>query len=192
MYRKGTARAALACALAVLAAAALAGCGGLASGEDREAGAGEAKPARADRGASGAQSGGAARAVAERPAPAPAPGAGRGGHGRCRALTAPLLRELERLRRRLVPGLDYTGYLEAMRGLRRAYDALPVERLPFACLERVARPAEQALNRYIAALNIWSDCVAEPGCRAAAVEVPLQRRWRDAARRISRARDAAG
>ena len=169
-------------------AAALAGCGGLAAGEgDGGAGAGAAG---AERTADGAQrSGGGPVSAGDAAAQgAPRPAAERGGAGGCRTRTAPLLAAMEELRRSLVAGLDYRAYLKQMRVLRAAYEALPVERLPLACLERVAAPAERALNRYIAALNLWGDCVEEPGCQAAAVEVPLQRRWRQAARELAEAR----
>lgn len=191
MYRKG-ARVALACALAALAAALAAGCGGLASGED-DGGAG-AGAAGAERTADGAQrSGGGPSSAGDAAAQgAPRPAAERGGAGGCRAGTARLLAAMEELRRSLIAGLDYRAYLKQMRGLRAAYEALPIERLPLACLEGVAAPAERALNRYIAALNLWGDCIEEPGCQAAAVEVPLQRRWRQAARHLSRARRGLG
>lgn len=184
MYRKG-ARVALACALAALAAALAAGCGGLASGED-DGGAGSAAAAASSARASGAAG------VKDRPGQPSRQDRGGDGAVGCRSAAGPLLAELEDLRRSLVAGLDYRAYLERLRKLRSAYERVPVGRLPLACLERVAAPAEVALNRYIAALNLWADCVEEPGCSAAAVEVPLQRRWRDAARHLSRARRGLG
>lgn len=52
----------------------------------------------------------------------------------------------------------------------------------------VATPAERALNRYIAAVNTWGECVEVPGCRAESVEAQLQDEWRYATNFVLAAR----
>lgn len=172
MRKGGTARstgrgaAAAAAALAVVAALALAGCGG---------GGGE-ETARAEA-ASTASTAATARA------PEPAPAAADCGHQ-----LGEFLGGLATLRTNLVAGLDYEGYVGEVKRIRRSYEAIPVDALALACLHAAGTPGERALNRYIEAGNVWTDCVETSGCEAASIEAELQAKWRRAARYLSQAR----
>lgn len=94
---------------------------------------------------------------------------------------------MDRLRKNLVAGLDYEGYVAEVRAIRKTYEAIPVDRLALGCLHRAGTPGERALNRYIAAGNTWTDCVEADGCEAATIEAALQAKWRQASRYLSKA-----
>jgi hypothetical protein len=105
----------------------------------------------------------------------------------CQSQIGGFLRSLNILRRRLAIGLSYDRYLYDVRKVRTAYAEIPTDRLTLDCLINVATPAEQALNRYIAAVNIWGDCLATPDCSSSTVEPDLQRTWRQASTFVSKA-----
>jgi hypothetical protein len=104
---------------------------------------------------------------------------------------------MDELRRKLLAGLDYEGYVGEMKTIRHDYEAIPVDRLTLPCLHAVGTLGEKALNRYIAAGNTWTDCVEADGCEAATIEGALQAKWRQASGYLSKAqaglrREAAG
>jgi hypothetical protein len=111
--------------------------------------------------------------------------------GGCGAQLGGLLRSMDTLRTRLAIGLTYESYLHRVNGLRATYDEVPVGRLSLNCLSTGA-PAERALNEYIAAANLWGDCLATPGCDTGNVEPKLQRHWKIASRYLSRAQRSLG
>jgi hypothetical protein len=132
-----------------------------------------------------------ATAGGESPAPRPAKATGAAKRGapaastrsaakRCGHLLGEFLDSLESLNNALAVGLSYDGYLSAVNGVRSTYSSVEADRLPIACLARVASPAEQALNTYIDAANTWGDCLATSGCDSAEVEPRLQRNWAQA------------
>jgi hypothetical protein len=99
------------------------------------------------------------------------------------------LGSLDRLRDQLVAGVTYVQYIDELNDVRAAYAQLPVRKLRLGCLRRVGKVGEQALNRYITAAEIWSDCVEVPGCPSSSIEGKLQRKWRQGSRLLSRAED---
>ncbi|HVO54189.1 MAG TPA: hypothetical protein VMT37_07240 [Solirubrobacterales bacterium] len=151
-------------ALAVSAALALSACGG---------GSGEAT-------ASGGDGSETTAAQPQKPDP-PTPAT------TCRDQIGTFVIGLDELRKNLVAGLDYEGYVGEMKAIRKVYDAIPVDRLALACLHSAGTPGEKALNRYIAAGNTWTDCVEADGCEAATIEAALQAKWRQASRYLSKA-----
>ncbi len=94
---------------------------------------------------------------------------------------------LAALRSNLVAGLDYEGYVDEVQRIQRSYKAIPVDALSLSCLRAAGTPGEKALNRYIAAGNVWTDCVESSGCEAASIEAELQAKWRQASRYLSKA-----
>lgn len=105
----------------------------------------------------------------------------------CLTRLDPFLKAMDNLRTRLVTGLAYEEYVDAVRVIIAAYDEVPAEELTFGCVQAVGTPGEKALNRYIAASNTWTDCVEVPSCEAATVEAPLQDKWREASKYLSKA-----
>lgn len=105
----------------------------------------------------------------------------------CRAQLGAFLGSLNRLRTRLAAGLSYQQYANAVKGIRAAYDELPVDRLPPDCLIAAGTAAEKAFNRYIEAANVWGECLADAGCNSEVVEPKLQREWQVASRWLSEA-----
>lgn len=106
---------------------------------------------------------------------------------RCGHLLSEFLDSLESLNNALAVGLSYDGYLGAVNGVRSTYASVEADRLPIGCLAKVASPAEQALNTYIAAANTWGACLATAGCDSAEVEPSLQRKWARASHFLSSA-----
>jgi hypothetical protein len=172
MSRGGTARstAGLA-ALAAAAALVLGGCGG---GD----GASTAQAGQAGAGAGATGAGGTTTARKAEPA---------SGARACASQVGEFLERMGVLRKNLVAGLDYEGYVHEVRLIRRSYEAIPVDSLALRCLEAAGTPGEKALNRYIAAGNTWTDCVETSGCDAISIEAELQAKWRQASRFLSRA-----
>jgi hypothetical protein len=91
------------------------------------------------------------------------------------------------LRRKLAVGLSYEEYLGEVRKLRVVYAAIPSERLELGCLLVAGTPAEKALNRYIAAANVWGECLTTAACDTATVEPALQHEWARASALLSTA-----
>lgn|GEM_PF-1978331 len=106
---------------------------------------------------------------------------------RCLNQVGGFLGSLDRLRDQLVAGVNYTQYIEELNDVRAAYRRLPVKRLRLGCLQRAGTPGEQALNRYIGAAEIWSDCVEVPSCPSSSIEAKLRRKWRQGSRLLSEA-----
>jgi hypothetical protein len=110
-----------------------------------------------------------------------------GASGRCQAQVGGFLTALERLRRNLVVGLSYEQYVGELKAIRRAYAAIPTDRVALGCLRAAGTPGERGLNEYIGASNTWTDCVEVPGCESASIEGQLQGQWHEAARYLSKA-----
>ncbi len=106
----------------------------------------------------------------------------------CPAQVDGFLQSLRALRRELAVGLSYEQYAAAIGELQDAYDEIPVGRLTIDCLASAGSPAEDALNRYIDAANVWGECLADAACTTASVEPRLQRSWRVASKFLSEAR----
>lgn len=107
--------------------------------------------------------------------------------GSCLAQLDPFLKAMDNLRTRLVSGLAYEEYVEAVRVIIAAYDEVPADELTLGCVQAAGTSGEKALNRYIAASNTWTDCVEVPTCEAATVEAPLQDKWSEASKYLSKA-----
>jgi hypothetical protein len=108
--------------------------------------------------------------------------------GGCPTQVDAFVKSLDALRRRLAIGLSYEQYAAAIKGLRAAYDGIPVDRLAIDCLAATGTPSEGALNKYIDATNAWGECLADASCTTAKIEPVLQRKWRLASRFLSQAR----
>jgi hypothetical protein len=59
--------------------------------------------------------------------------------------------------------------------------------LSFACLSGPAAAGEESFDGYLAAANVWGDCVSEAGCETPSLEPRLQREWRIAAKQLREA-----
>lgn len=107
----------------------------------------------------------------------------------CQSQLGGFVGSMDGLRRRLAVGLTYDQYVDEVRGVRSTYGKIPVDRLQIDCLTAVAAPGEKAFNRYIEAANDWGECVSESGCGSERIEPVLQRRWRIASHFLSEAKD---
>jgi hypothetical protein len=87
----------------------------------------------------------------------------------------------------LAVGLSYRDYLGAVNAVRSTYASIEPDRLPIACLVRVAGPAERALNVYVGAANAWGDCLAA-ACDLEPVEPRLQHEWARASQLLAEAK----
>jgi hypothetical protein len=105
----------------------------------------------------------------------------------CPAEVGTFVKALDALRRQLAVGLSYEQYAARVKGLRRSYDGLPVDRLALACVKAAGTPAEAALNEYVDATNAWGECLADAACTTATIEPVLQRKWRFASSLLSEA-----
>lgn len=105
----------------------------------------------------------------------------------CLGQLDPLLKAMEALRKSLVAGLAYEQYVAEVKKIMAVYDAVPADEMTLGCVQAAGKASEQALNRYIAASNTWTECVEVPSCEAVTVEAPLQDEWRLASKYLSKA-----
>ena len=160
------------CLLAIGLAAALSSCGG-----DSPEAAAQAPPTADSTPAEG--NAGSETSAAAKPKAAASPS--------CIAQLDPFLKAMDGLRQGLVAGLAYEEYVAEVKKITAAYDKLPVDELTLGCVQAAGTPGEKALNRYIAASNVWTECVEVPSCEAVTVEAPLQEEWRRASKYLSKA-----
>jgi hypothetical protein len=112
--------------------------------------------------------------------------------GRCAGQLDEVVTAMDELRSQLVSGLAYEQYVAAVKRILAAYEAMPVQRLTLACLHDAGTAAERGINRYVAAGNVWTDCVEVPTCEAASIEADLQGKWHQASEYLSRAQRGLG
>jgi hypothetical protein len=100
-----------------------------------------------------------------------------------------LVETLEDLDSRLSVGLNFSAYSERVGDARVAYDRIDVGDLDSGCIEHVGAPAEDAMNAYINAYNVWNDCIGDIDCDNDSITPELQAEWADATELIQEARD---
>lgn len=105
----------------------------------------------------------------------------------CRRSLGEFLDAMESLNNTVAVGLSYDRYLSTVNRVRATYAGVDPDRLSIVCLARVASPAEQALNAYIAAANAWGECLATASCSPEEVEPELQRKWARASGLVAQA-----
>jgi hypothetical protein len=106
----------------------------------------------------------------------------------CPARLVAFVDALGDLRRQLAVGLSYDQYTARVKALRADYEGVPIERLDLACLAASGTSGERAFNEYIEAANAWGDCLADASCDTATIEPVLQRKWRVASHLLGNAR----
>lgn len=109
--------------------------------------------------------------------------------GLCQSQLGGFVGSMDGLRRRLAVGVTYDQYVAEVRGIRSTYGKIPIDRVQIDCLGAVATPGEKAFNRYIEAANDWGECVSEAGCGSEEIEPVLQRRWRIASHFLTEAKE---
>jgi hypothetical protein len=109
--------------------------------------------------------------------------------GLCQSQLGSFVGSMDGLRRRLAVGVTYDQYVAEVRGIRSTYGKIPIARVQIDCLSAVATPGEKAFNRYIEAANDWGECVSEAGCGSEEIEPVLQRRWRIASHFLTEAKE---
>jgi hypothetical protein len=97
----------------------------------------------------------------------------------------PFLRALETLESNLAVGLSYEQYFAEVKRAKAAYAGVPVGKLELPCLLASGTPGEKALNQYIEAANEWRECRADISCGTYTIEPRLQRKWRVASHYIA-------
>ena len=97
---------------------------------------------------------------------------------------------LQDLDSRLGVGLTFQEYSEKVADAQVAYDRIDARDEEAACIQEVGIPAEDALNAYRDAYNIWNRCTQNLGCSQDSITPELQRKWRTAMHRITRAERA--
>jgi hypothetical protein len=93
-----------------------------------------------------------------------------------RQLTA-LTGDLDVMRGRMIREPGYRKYVQDVRLLQAGYASTPFSKLDVACLQGPATVAEQAVDRYVAAANAWSRCLASSGCDLQAAKTAVARQW---------------
>lgn len=103
---------------------------------------------------------------------------------RCKNANQGLLDALQYLDSRLDRGLSFSEYEGLLSNAQVEYDlSLSGHNTTSKCLGRVEVPAENSLNSYIDAFNIWN------GCYSDSCEQAVQDHWRDASNHLYRARN---
>lgn len=105
----------------------------------------------------------------------------------CREQLEPLVEALSELDSRLTVGLNYERYSESVSDNQVAYDRVPFDELGPECVTDVGIPLEKAVNAYVKAYNIWSNCFEDIDCSNDSIKGRLQKHWAKATRQIARA-----
>jgi hypothetical protein len=106
----------------------------------------------------------------------------------CQVQVGPLLDALDEIDARLDVGLVFADYTNAVGDASVEYNKLRPGALQSDCTIKVGIPAQDALNNYREAQNIWSECIQDFGCDIDSIDPQLQREWREAAQKIADAR----
>jgi hypothetical protein len=104
----------------------------------------------------------------------------------CNSQIGDVVSALNDLDGRLNVGLTYDKYSASLSNASAAYNTIVVKDLSQACLSAGA-PAESALNAYIAAHDIWKDCIDDIYCAMSSVRPKMQDKWSVAAREVKQA-----
>ena len=108
---------------------------------------------------------------------------------KCERQAGDFLMELARLESRLALGVGYADYLERVGDARVAYARVPVNDLDVGCLQ-VAAPAENVLKTHVEAVEVWTKCVGERGCKNESIRPKLRRKWQEASSQLEESRQA--
>ncbi|UGS35638.1 hypothetical protein DSM104329_02033 [Capillimicrobium parvum] len=92
---------------------------------------------------------------------------------------------------RLNVGLSYDEYTDKLGDVQVTYDQVDYDELDDnpRCLSGVGVPLESALNQYLKAANIWSDCFDDVSCSNDSIQGSLQLRWAKASAKIRAAKN---
>jgi hypothetical protein len=83
---------------------------------------------------------------------------------------------------------SYAKYAALLVSAKTAYNRIPIPQLKPACVLNVGVPAEKSMNKYIAAQNVWRQCVlAVDNCSKKVYDAPMQRLWLDAGKYLQKA-----
>ena len=105
----------------------------------------------------------------------------------CAEQLGPFVDSLTELHSRLRVGMSFQTYTELVDGIKAEYNRVPITKQSFECTSRVGVPAEDALAHYVAALDVWKECLADVTCSAASVDPAVQAHWREAKILLARA-----
>lgn len=121
----------------------------------------------------------AAPGSAGRPTPTPS-AAPKVVSSQCASALGPFVASLEDLDSRLGVGLNFSAYSDKVGGIKVQYDKLKPDELDAGCITLVGKPGEDALNKYVAAYNVWNDCIGRTGCTNDSIKSTLQGDWSSA------------
>jgi hypothetical protein len=105
----------------------------------------------------------------------------------CEQQLGSLLTVLEDLNSRLGVGIDYQEYGDRVGDIRVAYDQTPIRELDSRCVTDVGLSAEDAMNSYVKAGNLWEGCITDFGCDTDEIQPELQSHWSEASTSIREA-----
>ncbi|MGI8578423.1 MAG: hypothetical protein ACR2KG_11035 [Nocardioidaceae bacterium] len=96
----------------------------------------------------------------------------------CARQMTPLLTKLKDLDSRLGVGMQQADYNTAVGDAKVAYDQITPGAVPADCTSQVWTALESALNRYINADNVWSNCIQDTYCTMDTDATPkMQAAW---------------
>jgi hypothetical protein len=108
----------------------------------------------------------------------------------CQATMQPSLDALQELDSRLDVGLTLDAYEEALARANVLFEQIDTVALSALgeCVDKVHVPAHLALNDYVKAQRLWSECIQDPSCKDADRGARLHPLWSRTASNIQRAR----
>ena len=104
----------------------------------------------------------------------------------CSLEIAPLLEDMKTVDARLDVGLSQSDFSELVGSASVSYGAMDVAELNGGCLP-AGSLLETGLNKYIASVSKWSDCIYDDYCNMDDIDPELQRSWSAASSLIDRA-----
>jgi hypothetical protein len=103
----------------------------------------------------------------------------------CEQQLRDLLRELEELQSRIRRvGANYAHYVEMVMDVSSGYGQASIRELKRECVFSLGVNARDALDAFLQAANVWSECTVDVNCDIDSIDTELQTHRNDAAAAI--------
>jgi hypothetical protein len=103
----------------------------------------------------------------------------------CEQQLSDLLRELEELQSRIRRvGANYAHYVEIVMDVSSGYGQASIRELKRECVFSLGVNARDALDAFLQAANVWSECTVDVNCDIDSIDTELQTHRNDAAAAI--------
>lgn len=106
----------------------------------------------------------------------------------CESAVGDFKKEIEALNSKLSVGMSQGDFNDALGDVKVVYDQIDIDSLANDeyCLDKVAKPLEDAFNNYVKSNNTWNKCITDYACKVEGkVLSKMQGRWSKAQLQIT-------